>query len=149
MIFYRKGVRSTSKKGEEVLYDIESKINFSGLSQHLFLCYSRLRLTYFLYLISSIVFPGLQGGPHNHTIAALATALKQACTPEYKAYQQQVLKNSSKFAEALLKKKYSLVGGGTENHLVLVDLKKSRGLDGARVERVLELANIAANKVMI
>ena len=93
------------------------------------------------------MFPGLQGGPHNHTIAALATALKQACTPEYKAYQLQVLKNSSKFAEALLKKKYSLVGGGTENHLVLVDLKKSRGLDGARVERVLELANIAANKV--
>jgi glycine/serine hydroxymethyltransferase len=58
------------------------------------------------------------------------------------------MKNSSKFAEALLKKKYSLVGGGTENHLVLVDLKKSRGLDGARVERVLEIANIAANKVM-
>lgn len=117
--------------------------------------YDRLRLasvltiSYLLYLFFVTVFPGLQGGPHNHTIAALATALKQACTPEYKAYQHQVLKNSSKFAETLLKMKYSLVGGGTENHLVLVDLKKSRGLDGARVERVLELANIAANKVMI
>ena len=95
------------------------------------------------------VFPGLQGGPHNHTIAALATALKQAATPEYKAYQGQVLKNSSRFAEKLLKLNYKLVGGGTDNHLVLVDLKKSRGLDGARVERVLELANIAANKVQI
>jgi glycine hydroxymethyltransferase len=94
------------------------------------------------------VFPGLQGGPHNHTIAALATALKQASAPEYKAYQQQVLLNSSRFADALLKKGYKLVGGGTENHLVLVDLKKSRNLDGARVERVLELSNIAANKVL-
>eukprot|EP01034_Spumella_vulgaris_P022694 gene22694-28845_t len=122
MIFYRKGVRSVTKKGESVMYDIENKINFS-------------------------VFPGLQGGPHNHTISALATALKQANTPEYKAYQLQVLKNSKRFSEALLGKGYSLVGGGTDNHLVLVDLKKSRdGLDGARVERVLELANIAANK---
>ena len=94
------------------------------------------------------MFPGLQGGPHNHTIAALATALKQASAPEYKAYQQQVLLNSSRFADALLKKGYKLVGGGTENHLVLVDLKKSRNLDGARVERVLELSNIAANKVL-
>ena len=89
----------------------------------------------------------MQGGPHHHTIAALATALKQACTPEYKAYQQRVLNNSSKFAQTLLAKNYKLVGGGTENHLVLVDLKKSRNLDGARVERVLELCNIAANKV--
>lgn len=122
MIFYRKGVRSTNKKGENVMYDLESRINFS-------------------------VFPGSQGGPHNHTISALATALKQALTPEYKAYQKQVLSNSKRFADALMKKGYELVSGGTDNHLLLVDLKKSRnGLDGARVERVLELANIAANK---
>lgn len=121
MIFYRKGVRSTTKKGEQIMYDLESKINFS-------------------------VFPGLQGGPHNHTISALATALKQALAPEYKAYQFQVLENSKRMANALMKKGYHLVGGGTDNHLVLVDLKKSRNVDGARVERVLELANIAANK---
>jgi glycine hydroxymethyltransferase len=122
MIFYRKGVRSTNKKsGESVMYDLESKINFS-------------------------VFPGSQGGPHNHTIAALATALKQANTPEYKAYQGQVLKNCATFAKALQSKGYHLVGGGTDNHLVLVDLKKSRDIDGARVERVMELANLAANK---
>lgn len=122
MIFYRKGVRSENKKGEKIMYDLETKINFA-------------------------VFPGFQGGPHNHTISALATALKQALTPEYKAYQGQVLKNSSRLAQALLAKGYELVGGGTDNHLVLVNLKKSRdGLDGARVERVLELVNIAANK---
>lgn len=122
MIFYRLGERSKNKKGESIMYDLENKINFS-------------------------VFPGFQGGPHNHTIAALATALKQATTPEYKEYQKQVLKNSKKLAEVLLSKGYSLVSGGTDNHLILVDLKKSPGaLDGARVERVLELANIAANK---
>lgn len=65
MIFYRKGLRSVNKKGEEIMYDLKDKINFA-------------------------VFPGLQGGPHNHTIAALATALKQANTPEFKAYQKQV-----------------------------------------------------------
>lgn len=122
MIFYRKGVRSENKKGEKVMYDLENKINFS-------------------------VFPGFQGGPHNHTISALATALKQVNTPEYKAYQLQVLKNCKALADALLSKGYELVGGGTDNHLVLVNLKKSRaGLDGARVERILELANIATNK---
>jgi len=121
MIFYRKGTRSTSKKGEEVLYDLENRINFA-------------------------VFPGAQGGPHNHTISALATALKQALTPEFKAYQFQVLANSKAMAQALMAKNYSLVSGGTDNHLVLVDLKKSRGIDGAKVERVLELANIACNK---
>ena len=121
MIFYRKGVRSTNKKGEQIMYDLESRINFA-------------------------VFPGLQGGPHNHTISALATALKQALTPEYKAYQHQVLKNSKHFADMLIQKGYHLVSGGTDNHLVLVDLKRSRNIDGARVERVLELANIAANK---
>lgn len=121
MIFYRKGVRGQNKKGENIMYDLESKINFS-------------------------VFPGFQGGPHNHTITALATALKQALSPEYKAYQQQVVSNSKKFADVLLNKGYSLVGGGTDNHLVLVNLKKSKNLDGARVERVMEVANLAANK---
>jgi len=121
MIFYRKGQRGTTKKGEPIMYDIEDKINFA-------------------------VFPGLQGGPHNHTIGALATALKQVNTAEFKEYQSQVLKNAKRLAEELLKKGYKLVSGGTDNHLVLVDLKSSKGIDGARVERVLELACIATNK---
>lgn len=121
MIFFRKGQKGTDKKGNPIMYDLESKINFA-------------------------VFPGLQGGPHNHTIAALATCLKQANTPAFVEYQKQVLKNSSRFAEALTKLGYQLVSGGTDNHLVLVDLKSSRNIDGARVERVLELACIATNK---
>lgn len=120
MIFYRKGVRGTDKKGKEIMYDIEDKINFA-------------------------VFPGLQGGPHNHTISALACALKQAAGPDFKAYQKQVLSNSQALAKSLQDRGYDLVSGGTENHMVLVDLR-SKGIDGSRVERVLELAHIAANK---
>ncbi|KAF2283849.1 hypothetical protein GH714_016524 [Hevea brasiliensis] len=95
--------------------------------------------------INQAVFPGLQGGPHNHTIAGLAVALKQATTTEYKAYQEQVLSNCSKFAQTLVEKGYELVSGGTENHLVLVNLK-NKGIDGSRVEKVLEAVHIAANK---
>ena len=121
MIFYRKGQKGTDKKGSPIMYDYENKINFS-------------------------VFPGLQGGPHNHTIGALATCLKQAATPDFVEYQKQVLKNSKRMAEELNKMGYKLVSGGTDNHLVLVDLKASKKIDGARVERVLELACIATNK---
>ncbi|KAJ0041491.1 hypothetical protein Pint_27763 [Pistacia integerrima] len=120
MIFFRKGVKEINKQGKEVLYDYEDKIN-------------------------QAVFPGLQGGPHNHTITGLAVALKQATTPEYKAYQEQVLSNCSKFAQTLLERGYELVSGGTENHLVLVNLK-NKGIDGSRVEKVLEAVHIAANK---
>ncbi|KAL6521571.1 hypothetical protein OROGR_018140 [Orobanche gracilis] len=120
MIFFRKGVKEINKQGNEVLYDYENKIN-------------------------QAVFPGLQGGPHNHTITGLAVALKQATTPEYKAYQEQVLSNGAKFAQALLERGYELVSGGTENHLVLVNLK-NKGIDGSRVEKVLESVHIAANK---
>ncbi|XP_023543258.1 serine hydroxymethyltransferase, mitochondrial-like isoform X1 [Cucurbita pepo subsp. pepo] len=120
MIFFRKGVKEINKQGREVLYDYEDKIN-------------------------QAVFPGLQGGPHNHTIAGLAVALKQATTPEYKAYQEQVLRNCSTFAQSLVEKGYELVSGGTENHLVLVNLK-NKGIDGSRVEKVLESVHIAANK---
>uniref|UniRef100_A0A9I9CSJ1 Serine hydroxymethyltransferase n=1 Tax=Cucumis melo TaxID=3656 RepID=A0A9I9CSJ1_CUCME len=120
MIFFRKGVKEINKQGREVLYDYEDKIN-------------------------QAVFPGLQGGPHNHTITGLAVALKQATTPEYKAYQEQVLRNCSNFAQSLVEKGYELVSGGTENHLVLVNLK-NKGIDGSRVEKVLESVHIAANK---
>eukprot|EP00882_Tetradesmus_deserticola_P004116 GHRQ01004347.1.p1 GENE.GHRQ01004347.1~~GHRQ01004347.1.p1 ORF type:complete len:371 (+),score=194.37 GHRQ01004347.1:67-1113(+) len=121
MIFFRKGTRSTDKKtGKAIPYDIEDKINFA-------------------------VFPGLQGGPHNHTISGLACALKQAMTPEFKQYQQQVLANSAALADGLAKRGFSLVSGGTDNHIVLVDLRP-KGIDGSRAERVMELAHIAANK---
>lgn len=120
MIFFRKGVRGQDKKGNDIMYDLEGPINQS-------------------------VFPGHQGGPHNHTITALATALKQAASPEFHEYQKQVLSNSQAFANAMVSRGYSLVSGGTENHLMLVDLKPS-GIDGARVESVLELASIAINK---
>eukprot|EP00798_Chlamydomonas_sp_ICE-L_P027195 gene27195-2443_t len=120
MIFFRKGVRKEDPKKGAINYDIEDKINFS-------------------------VFPGLQGGPHNHTISGLACALKQAQGAEYKAYQDQVLANSQALAKALQAKGHTLVSGGTDNHIVLMDLRP-KGIDGSRVERVLELAHIAANK---
>merc|ERR1712160_78778 len=72
--------------------------------------------------------------------------LKQTNTEEFKDYQKQVLKNASTLADELNARGYTLVSGGTDNHLVLIDLKTSRGIDGARVERVLELACIATNK---
>lgn len=121
MIFYRKGQRGVTKKGAPIMYDLEEKINFA-------------------------VFPGLQGGPHNHTIGALSVALKQANTPEFVEYQKQVLKNSARLASELDKMGYEMVSGGTDNHLVLVNVKKTRGIDGARVERILEMACIASNK---
>jgi glycine hydroxymethyltransferase len=122
MIFYRKGVRKAAKKPTEtnVMYDLESRIN-------------------------AAVFPGLQGGPHNHTISALATALKQAQSPEFKAYAKQVLANCQAFAKTLQQSGFTLVSGGTDNHLVLVDLRSS-GIDGARVERVCELVGLTVNK---
>ncbi|KAF8941454.1 glycine hydroxymethyltransferase shm1 [Dissophora ornata] len=120
LIFYRKGVRGTDKKGKEIMYDLEEPINAS-------------------------VFPGHQGGPHNHTIGALAVALKQTKDKTYKEYQEQVLKNSKAFADAFSKLGYSMSSGGTDTHLILVDLR-SKNIDGSRVERVLELVNIASNK---
>lgn len=127
MIFYRKGVRKVDPKTKkEQMYDLEDKINSS-------------------------VFPGHQGGPHNHTITALAVALKQAQSPEFKAYQENVLVNAQALAKRLGDSKdkgglgYTIVSGGTDNHLVLIDLKP-QGVDGARVERILELVGVASNK---
>jgi glycine hydroxymethyltransferase len=121
MIFFRKGVRKTdAKTGKQTLYDLEGPINFS-------------------------VFPGHQGGPHNHTITALAVALKQAQTPEFKQYQGQVIKNAKALEHEFKSLGYTLVTGGTDNHMVLLDLKP-QALDGARVEAVLEQVNIACNK---
>ncbi|KAI1001604.1 putative serine hydroxymethyltransferase [Podosphaera aphanis] len=127
MIFFRRGERRINPKTKEKeLWDLENQINFS-------------------------VFPGHQGGPHNHTIAALAVALKQAQSPEFRTYQETVLSNAKAFAKRLGDARdkggygYSIVSGGTDNHLVLIDLKP-QGIDGARVERVLELVGVASNK---
>nr|DAD24395.1 TPA_asm: hypothetical protein HUJ06_025859 [Nelumbo nucifera] len=110
IIFYRKG-RKPRKRGmlpsqgdENDHYDFEEKINFA-------------------------VFPSMQGGPHNNHIASLAIALKQVATPEYKAYIQQVKRNAQALASALLRRKCRLVTGGTDNHLLLWDLR-TLGLTG-------------------
>lgn len=95
--------------------------------------------------INQAVFPGLQGGPHNHTISGLAVALRAAATPEFREYQRQVVANSRALAARLSSLGYSIVSGGTDNHLILVDLKPS-GIDGARVQTVLDLVSITLNK---
>ncbi|KAL3620843.1 Serine hydroxymethyltransferase 7 [Castilleja foliolosa] len=129
IIFYRKGQKS--KKRGMLLnqgdcsdkYDFEEKINFA-------------------------VFPALQGGPHNNHIAALAIALKQVATSEFKTYMQQVKKNAQALALALLKRNCKLVTGGTDNHMLLWDLRNF-GLTGKNFEKVCEFCHITLNKVTI
>lgn len=121
MIFFRRGVRSTDQKsGKQTLYDLEGPINFS-------------------------VFPGHQGGPHNHTITALAVALKQTFAPEFKQYQHQVAKNAKALETEFKRLGYTLVSDGTDSHMVLLDLRP-QSLDGSRVDLVMEYANLASNK---
>ena len=96
-------------------------------------------------LINAAVFPGLQGGPHNHQIGALATALKLAGEPEFRDYQERVIANCRALAGRLGELGYDLVSGGTDNHLLLVDLK-GKGVDGSRVEKILDLCHITLNK---
>ncbi|KAG4141686.1 hypothetical protein ERO13_D06G088800v2 [Gossypium hirsutum] len=95
--------------------------------------------------INNAVFPGLQGGPHNHTIGGLAVCLQHAQSPEFKAYQNQVVSNCRALARRLVELGYTLVSGGSDNHLVLVDLRPL-GIDGARVEKILDMASITLNK---
>ncbi|GER42888.1 serine hydroxymethyltransferase [Striga asiatica] len=129
IIFYRKGPKP-KKRGILLTqgdcsdrYDFEEKINFA-------------------------VFPALQGGPHNNHIAALAIALKQVATPEFKAYMQQVKKNAQVLASALLRRNCKLVTGGTDSHMLLWDLRNF-GLTGKNFEKVCELCHITLNKVTI
>mmetsp|Transcript_29298 Transcript_29298/g.50615 ORF Transcript_29298/g.50615 Transcript_29298/m.50615 type:complete len:248 (+) Transcript_29298:111-854(+) len=91
------------------------------------------------------VFPSLQGGPHNNNVAALAAALREAARPEFRAYIRRVKENAVVLAAALTKRGYTLVTGGTENHLVLWDLRPA-GLTGGKLEKVLDACLITANK---
>jgi glycine hydroxymethyltransferase len=95
--------------------------------------------------INSAVFPGMQGGPLMHVIAAKAVAFKEALTPEFKAYQQQVLKNADALAKALIERGLRIVSGRTESHVMLVDLR-SKKLTGKEAEAVLGSAHITCNK---
>jgi len=117
IIFYRRGPIE-GKEGKE--YDYENKINFS-------------------------VFPSLQGGPHNHQIGALCVALKQVKDPSFKTYIQQVKENSKALAAFLVEKGYELVTGGTDNHLVLWNLRP-QGLTGNKMEKVSDMCHITLNK---
>jgi glycine hydroxymethyltransferase len=94
--------------------------------------------------IDRAVFPGLQGGPHNHTTAGIAVAAKEASTPEFKAYAHAVVANAKVLAEGLLGKGFSLVTGGTDNHLILIDLR-SKNVTGKVAAQALDRAGIVGN----
>jgi glycine hydroxymethyltransferase len=94
--------------------------------------------------LDKAVFPGVQGGPHMHTIASLAVALKEADTPEFVAYAQQIVKNSKKMAEKLLEYGFNLVSGGTDNHLLLIDLR-NKNVPGKKLAKALDRAGIVTN----
>ena len=96
--------------------------------------------------LNSAIFPGSQGGPLMHVIAAKAVALGEALRPEFKAYQQQVVKNSAALAQGLVKRGLKLVSGGTDNHLSLIDLRDLGDLTGKELERRLDEVRITANK---
>jgi len=119
MIFYRKGLRVIDSK-EVGDYNLDDAVN-------------------------SAVFPSLQGGPHENVIAGVAVALKEVMEPQYTEYIRDVKKNAAKLAEELTKKGYKLMTGGTDNHLILWDLKP-QALTGSKMEKVLELSSISANK---
>ncbi len=95
--------------------------------------------------IDKAVFPGMQGGPLMHVIAAKAVAFKEAATPAFKAYQKQIVVNAKALASALQERGFRLVAGGTDNHMMLVDLRP-KGVNGLQAERFLESVGITANK---
>jgi glycine hydroxymethyltransferase len=113
-------VKGVDKKGKEIMYTFEKDIN-------------------------SAVFPGLQGGPHNNVIAGVAVTMKEALRPDFKTYQEQVVKNARQMASALMGLGHEIVSGGTDTHLFVLDLRP-KGLDGERAEKVLELCGVTVNK---
>jgi glycine hydroxymethyltransferase len=94
--------------------------------------------------IDRTVFPGLQGGPHNHTTAAIAVALHEAAQPEFRDYARQVVANAKALAAGLAERGFDLVSGGTDNHLILIDLT-SKGAAGKPVARALDAAGLETN----
>jgi glycine hydroxymethyltransferase len=101
-------------------------------------------------VIDSAVFPGTQGGPLEHVIAAKAVAFGEALTPEFKAYQKQVMKNAAAMADSFIKRGYKVISDGTDNHSMLIDLRtKFPDITGRKVENTLVLADITINKNMV
>jgi glycine/serine hydroxymethyltransferase len=94
--------------------------------------------------VNDAVFPACQGGPHNNTIAGIATTLQQAAQPSWKEYAQQVIKNAQALADELVKHGYKLQTGGTDTHLVLWDLRPLK-LTGSKVEKIGDLVGITLN----
>jgi glycine hydroxymethyltransferase len=94
--------------------------------------------------IDKTVFPGMQGGPHEHTMAAIAVSFGEALQPEFKEYAKQIVSNAKTLAESLMEKGFRLVTGGTDNHLMLVDLQ-NKGITGKEAEKVLDAAGITTN----
>jgi glycine hydroxymethyltransferase len=94
--------------------------------------------------IDRAVFPGCQGGPHNHTTAAIAVAAKEALAPEFKQYARQTVDNAKTLAEALLVRDFDLVTGGTDNHLILIDFTR-RGVTGKVAAKALDRAGLVGN----
>lgn len=97
-------------------------------------------------LIDRATFPGMQGGPHEHIIAAKAVAFREALQPDFKQYAKQIVVNAAALADAMAKEGFSLVTGGTSNHLILADVHSSFGLDGKVVEEALDAIGLTLNK---
>ena len=95
-------------------------------------------------VLDKAVFPGLQGGPHMHTISALAVALKEADSSEFVAYAKQIIRNAKVLADSLMEKGFKLFSGGTDNHLMLIDLR-SKNIPGKKLAKALDRARIVAN----
>lgn len=95
--------------------------------------------------VNNSVFPGIQGGPHDHQIGALCVQLLEVKTPEFKSYIQQVKKNAKKLAEELINRGYSLSTDGTDNHLILMNVRE-KGVTGSKVEKLCEMVDISLNK---
>jgi glycine hydroxymethyltransferase len=100
-------------------------------------------------IIDKSVFPGLQGGPHMHTIAGIAAALGKALRPDFKEYAIQILRNSKKLAETLMKNDVKLITNGTDNHMMVINTVKSFGIDGKQAEWLLDRISITTNKQII
>ena len=95
--------------------------------------------------IDKAIFPGIQGGPLMHIIAAKAAAFGEALRPEFKNYQEQIVKNASRLAQALIERGFRIVSGGTDNHLILIDLRDKK-ISGKDAEKLLEEVGVATNK---